>query len=68
MMSNSAKKAIAIVGIGAIMPDAADARTFWQNIKDGKYSISEVPNDRWALDKYYDPDPKVPAKRLGAYI
>jgi len=34
-MSNSNKKAVAIVGVGAIMPDAPDAKIFWKNIKDG---------------------------------
>lgn len=70
-MRNTNKRAIAIVGIGAIMPDAPDAGTFWKNIKDGKYSITEVPEDRWQLKKYYDPDPKAPAKsytKIGGWI
>ena len=70
-MSSSAKKAIAIVGIGAIMPDARDAKTFWKNIKDGKYSITEVPADRWDLAKYFDADPKAPAKsytKIGGWV
>ena len=38
---------IAIVGCSAIMPDALDAATFWQNIIDAKVSIREVPEGRW---------------------
>ena len=45
MKVSSADKAVAIVGVGAIMPDASNAPKFWQNIKDGRYSITEVsPN------------------------
>jgi malonyl CoA-acyl carrier protein transacylase len=70
-MKKSNHKAIAIVGIGAIMPDAPDARVFWQNIKNGKYSISEVRPERWDSKKYYDPDPKAPDKsytKIGGWI
>jgi len=38
---------IAIVGIGALMPDAKDVEAFWQNIIDAKVSIENVVEDRW---------------------
>jgi acyl transferase domain-containing protein len=53
------------------MPDAANADKFWQNIKDGRYSISEVPGDRWDADLYYDADPKAPDKtytKIGGWV
>ncbi len=70
-MKDSAHKAIAIVGIGAVMPDAPDAATFWQNIKSGRYSISDVPPERWDPELYYDPDRKAPDKsysRIGGWV
>ena len=39
-MSDSIDRAIAIVGIGAILPDAPDANSFWANLTAGRYSIS----------------------------
>ena len=33
---------IAVVGIGAMMPDADDIEQFWQNIVDAKVSIKDV--------------------------
>ena len=47
-MDDTAANAVAIVGIGAVMPDAPDAAAFWNNIKSGRYSISDVPAGRWA--------------------
>ena len=41
-MEDTAHRAIAIVGVGAILPDAPDAPAFWENVKAGRYSISEV--------------------------
>ena len=38
--------------------------TFWQNIKDGRYSISDVTPDRWDPALYYDPDPARPGQDL----
>ena len=37
-------RAVAIVGVGAILPDARDAAAFWHNIRAGHYAISEVPS------------------------
>ena len=41
-MENTAYRAIAIVGAGAVLPDAVNVPAFWQNVKNGRYSISEV--------------------------
>ncbi|MCO5184687.1 MAG: SDR family NAD(P)-dependent oxidoreductase [Anaerolineae bacterium] len=55
-------KAVAIVGLGCILPDAPDVDTFWQNIVNKRYSISDVPPGRWGTGDYYDPDPRTPDK------
>ncbi|MCG2725258.1 MAG: acyltransferase domain-containing protein, partial [Elusimicrobia bacterium] len=47
---------IAIVGIGIIAPDAANKNEFWENVKTGRNSISEVPKERWDPSLYYDSD------------
>ncbi|GAP06224.1 polyketide synthase [Anaerolinea thermolimosa] len=64
-------KPVAVVGIGAVMPDANDAATFWSNIKQGRYSITEVPENRWSVDLYYDPDPTAQDKtycKIGSWV
>jgi len=71
MSQSSERSAVAIVGVGAVLPDAPDVPTFWQNLTTGRYSISETPPERWALDKYYDPDAKVPDKtysKIGGWV
>ena len=62
---------VAVVGLAAIMPDAPDAATFWQNLRDGRYSISDVPPERWDPELYFDPDPTAPDKtysRIGGWV
>ncbi len=62
---------VAIVGIGAIMPQAPNAEAFWNNLTKGHYSITDVPKDRWDPDLYYDPDPRAPDKtysRIGGWV
>ncbi|MGO8877603.1 MAG: beta-ketoacyl synthase N-terminal-like domain-containing protein, partial [Acidimicrobiales bacterium] len=64
-------RAVAIVAVGAIMPDAPNASAFWENIKQGRYSISEVDPSRWDPHLYYDPDPKAPDKtysKIGGWV
>ena len=41
-MEDTAYRAIAIVGAGAVLPDAPNVPAFWENVKNGRYSISEV--------------------------
>ena len=67
----SEQKPVAIVGIGAIMPDAPNAKLFWENILKGHYSIKDVPSDRWDTNLYYHSDPKVPDKtysKIGSWV
>ena len=44
---------IAIIGVGAILPDAPDAEVFWQNIIDIHVSIREVPEHRWVVADHW---------------
>ncbi len=47
---------IAIVGMGCILPGAADPEQLWDNIMGKRYAIKEMPDDRIRKDLYYDPD------------
>jgi malonyl CoA-acyl carrier protein transacylase len=70
-MEDTAHRAIAIVGTGAILPDAPNVPTFWSNVKQGKYSITEVAPDRWDPALYYDADPHAPDKsysKIGGWV
>ncbi|HVI46025.1 MAG TPA: beta-ketoacyl synthase N-terminal-like domain-containing protein, partial [Chitinophaga sp.] len=46
--------AIAIVGVSGRYPGAANIREFWENLKSGTDSITEIPKDRWDADHYFD--------------
>jgi malonyl CoA-acyl carrier protein transacylase len=70
-MTDRAERAVAIVGVGAILPDAPNARAFRDNVWAGRYSIIEVPPGRWSVADYYDPDPAAPAKtysKIGSWV
>ncbi|HOM01630.1 MAG TPA: SDR family NAD(P)-dependent oxidoreductase [Acetivibrio sp.] len=47
---------IAIVGMGALLPDANNVDSFWSNILSKKVSIREVPENVLNPDIYYDRD------------
>ena len=70
-MENTSHRAIAIVGAGAILPDAPNVPAFWENIKNGRYSVTEIDPARWDPALYYDPDPSVPDKtysKIGGWV
>ena len=67
----SETSAIAIVGVGAILPDAPYVQTFWKNIQSSRYSITEVTPDRWKAELFYNPDPSAPDKtytKVGGWV
>jgi acyl transferase domain-containing protein/NAD(P)H-dependent flavin oxidoreductase YrpB (nitropropane dioxygenase family) len=62
---------VAIVGIGCILPGAADIPTFWANIVDKVDAVTEVPPSRWDWHRYFDPDRAAADKvysRWGGFI
>ncbi|MEQ9367254.1 MAG: SDR family NAD(P)-dependent oxidoreductase [Leptospirales bacterium] len=64
-------EAIAVIGMAGRFPGAADYEQFWENIKAGRDSVTEVPPDRWDVDRYYDSRPQTPDRtysRQGGYV
>ncbi|MFW5691571.1 MAG: beta-ketoacyl synthase N-terminal-like domain-containing protein, partial [Chloroflexota bacterium] len=53
---------IAIIGMASVFPDARNLREFWDNIVTAADCITDVPESRWKIDDYYDPDPAAPDK------
>ncbi|HEY7070307.1 MAG TPA: beta-ketoacyl synthase N-terminal-like domain-containing protein, partial [Acidimicrobiales bacterium] len=47
---------VAIIGMACVMPGATDLDEFWTNVVAGINSITEVPADRWDVERYFDPD------------
>jgi malonyl CoA-acyl carrier protein transacylase len=65
------KQPVAIVGMGVIAPDAVNVNQFWDNIKNSKYSITEVPANRWDTSLYFDPNPQAIDKtysKIGGWV
>ncbi|MGK0291265.1 MAG: polyketide synthase PksN, partial [bacterium] len=45
---------IAIIGVSGRYPDANNLQEFWENLKSGKDSISEIPEDRWHWKDFFN--------------
>jgi polyketide synthase PksN len=43
---------IAVIGIAARFPGADDYTQFWDNLKNVRCSVSEVPAQRWDAERY----------------
>ena len=71
LLEKSKNEPIAIVGMGCRFPGANNLDTFWDLLKNGVDAISEVPTDRWDIDKYYAADKDAEGKmytRYGGFI
>ena len=54
---------IAVVGMACRFPGGANSpEEFWQLLKEGRDTVTEVPADRWSIDDYFDADPATPGK------
>jgi len=60
--SQGTGEGFAIVGYAVRVPGAADADEFWDVLRQGRDAVSEVPQDRWDVEEFFDPDPDAPGK------
>jgi|GEM_PF-5308821 acyl transferase domain-containing protein/NADP-dependent 3-hydroxy acid dehydrogenase YdfG/acyl carrier protein len=44
---------IAIIGLVGRYPCSEDVEEFWEHLKDGDDLITEIPSERWNVEKYY---------------
>ena len=52
-------------------PGAPDPDAFWDVLSGGVDAVREIPDDRFDIDEFYDPDPETPGKiytRCGGYL
>jgi polyketide synthase PksL len=47
---------LAIIGISGRYPMAKNLHEFWQNLKDGRDCITEIPSERWDYMDFYNPE------------
>ncbi|MGX4256842.1 SDR family NAD(P)-dependent oxidoreductase [Bacillus sp. YH3-2-B2] len=62
---------IAVVGISGKYPQADDIDAFWDNLKQGKDCITEIPKDRWKWEHYFSEDRTAPGaiySKWGGFI
>ncbi len=63
--------AIAIVGIAGLYPMAENIDVFWDNLREGRDCVQEIPKERWPLEGFYHPDRNQPASshcKWGGFI
>ena len=58
---------MAIIGMACRFPGANDYNQYWQNLELGVNSISEIPPQRWDVEKYYSPNPETPNKSISKW-
>src|SRR5881394_1718801 len=59
------KDRIAIIGIGCRFPGGVnDAESFWRLLVECRDAVTDVPADRWNVERYYDPEPGIVGKSV----
>lgn len=71
-LTRAKNEPIAIIGMGCRYPGGSnDPDSYWNMLNDGVDAITEVPADRWDIEKLYDPDPDKPGRmstRYGGFL
>ncbi|MDZ4405947.1 SDR family NAD(P)-dependent oxidoreductase [Prosthecobacter sp.] len=64
-MDTNRNEGIAIIGIGCRFPGGVnDAEAFWKMLVEGRDAVSEVPPDRWNVERFYDTEPGLVGKTI----
>jgi polyketide synthase PksM len=53
---------VAVIGMSGRFPGADNVGQFWDNLKEGRDSIREIPADRWNWQEYFDEGKAKPGK------
>ena len=61
-VTESPGREVAIIGMAGRFPGADNVELYWENLRNGVDSITEIPSNRWDINLYYDPEPSVPGK------
>lgn len=63
---------IAVIGMACRLPGGIDSPgQLWDALLRGEDLVTEIPDERWNLDEYYDPEPGVPGRsscKWGAFL
>lgn len=62
---------VAIIGMACRFPGATSPAELWQLLRGGVDAVTEIPADRWDVDRFYDEDATVPGKmntRWGGFL
>jgi len=62
---------IAIIGLGCRFPGADNPEAFWQLMRNGGDAITDIPPERWDIERFYDPTPATAKKmysRQGGFL
>ncbi|HEY1050693.1 MAG TPA: polyketide synthase, partial [Prosthecobacter sp.] len=67
-MDTTRKEGIAIIGIGCRFPGGVnDTEAFWKMLVEGRDAVSEVPTDRWSVERFYDAEPGLVGKTIAKW-
>ncbi|HEY0838657.1 MAG TPA: PfaD family polyunsaturated fatty acid/polyketide biosynthesis protein, partial [Vulgatibacter sp.] len=59
-LPDGAPEPIAVVGMSALFPKAADLESYWRLLRTGTDAVGEIPESHFSLADFHDPDPKAP--------
>jgi acyl transferase domain-containing protein/NADPH:quinone reductase-like Zn-dependent oxidoreductase/acyl carrier protein/short-subunit dehydrogenase len=63
---------IAVIGMGCRFPGGANnPEEFWRLLAEERNAVSIIPEERWALEDFYDPNPEAAGKcytRMGHFL
>lgn len=63
---------VAVIGMACRLPGGVDSpERLWEVLLKGEDFVTEIPDDRWDVEAYYDPEPGVPGRsitRWGAFL
>jgi acyl transferase domain-containing protein/D-arabinose 1-dehydrogenase-like Zn-dependent alcohol dehydrogenase/acyl carrier protein len=71
LATSATDEPIAIIAVACRFPGSPDADAYWDVLSGGVDAIREIPEDRFDVDEFYDPDQQTPGKiytREGGYL
>ncbi len=65
--ANGQEGRIAVIGMACRLPGAANYEEFWDNLRNERCSVREIPAERWSKEQFFSPQSEEPNKSVSKW-
>ncbi|MFZ4816961.1 MAG: type I polyketide synthase, partial [Phototrophicaceae bacterium] len=67
-LENAQREPLAIIGVSGRYPGSPNVDAYWEMLRSGGNPVAEIPQARWDMGQFYDPEMKRPSGAISSNL